>query len=198
MREIDLNTIMHFVTRTEMYIGDVSENAITSFIRGYETGTNWECKFTKLISELLASNYDCRKMAMGWPGQIREYSNKRNLDWIIGFRQITLKYFYKTQDFSFESEFKSVLKSRITSKIDQINLNWVRTGFMKWSDEWIGLVDLNEVEFQSIWTETELKSLKLLNAEINRIWTDKTELTDRLLDLRNEYQAITKSNTNTL
>ena len=78
MREIDLNTLMHFITRTEMYIGKVSKESVISFIHGYEIGTEEKCNISGSISDLLSNEFNIEKMATGWIGQIEEYS-KQNI-----------------------------------------------------------------------------------------------------------------------
>ncbi len=188
MRKTDLNTIMLFITRTGMFIGKQSQDSIISFITGYEMGTKGKCNLTYSISELLSSHYKCKKMATGWPGQIREFSIKNKVNWIVGFKKTTLIYFYRTQDFSIESEFKEALKSRIESKINQIELDWVALGFEDWSNEWIGLVNLNEKKFQIIWTKKELEILLKLDNEINQIRENKNPLMTKLINLKNEYE----------
>ena len=193
MREIDLNTLMHFITRTGMYIGKVTDNSIISFIHGYEIGTEGKCNLTDSISELLSSQYSIKKMATGWPGQIREYGIKNKLNWVTSFRKITLKYFYQTQDFNADSEFKNFLKSRIESKIGQLNLEWVASNFQDWCDDWKGFVDLKEDNFRIIWTEKELKVISDLDNEIDKIYNDEIHLTDKLLELRTEYKNKTKT-----
>lgn len=193
MRKTDLNTLMHFITRTGMYIGKVTDDSIISFIHGYEIGTEGKCNLTSSISELLSSQYGIKKMATGWPDQIREYGIKNNLNWVTSFRKISLKYFYETQDFNEDSEFKNSLKSRIESKIGQLNLEWVDSNFVDWCDEWKGFVDVKEENFRTIWTDKELKIICDLDNEIDKIYNDEIHLTDKLLELRTKYENKTKT-----
>lgn len=192
MRETDLNIVMNFITRTGMFIGKVSDDSIISFIHGYEIGTDGKCNLTEPISELLSSQYSITKIATGWPGQIGEYAIKNEFDWITSFRKVVLKHFYLTQDFNVDSEFKTALKSRIESIIDQLNINWVSYNFKDWMNEWNGLTDFSEKTFRSIWNKDELEILAELDNEINKIKNNQTQLTDRLLELRIEYRKITK------
>ncbi|WP_025665520.1 hypothetical protein [Aquimarina megaterium] len=196
MREIDLNTLMLFITRTGMYIGKVSKESIISFIHGYEIGTEGKCKISGLISDLLFNEFGIKKMATGWNGQIEEYSKQRNQDWTISFRQLILKSFYRNENFVKDSEFNKHLKSRLESKIGQLNLEWVASDFQNWYDEWKGLVDLKEENFRIIWTEKELEVICDLDNEIDKIYNNKIQLTNKLLELRSKYENKTKTQQN--
>ena len=184
---------MLFITRTGMFIGKVSKESIISFIHGYEIGTEGKCNISNLISELLTNEFDIKKMATGWNGQIEEYSKERNQNWILSFRQLTLKIFYRNENSKTDSDFKKHLKTRLESKIGQLNLEWVSVNFQNWCDEWKGLVDLKEEKFRKIWTEKELKIICDIDNEIDKIYNYKIHLTEKLLELKTEYGNKTKT-----
>lgn len=189
MKEIHLNTLILFVTRTSMYVGEVSKESIIAFIHGYELGTEGKCSISNSISELLSKEFKIEKMATGWSGQIQEYAKQNNQNWILSFRKLVLKHLYRTEDFTIDSDLKNHLKSRIVSKINQ--LNWGDYNFKNWSDEWLGLVDLEEKNFRTIWTVKELEIISDLDNEIKRINnTDIPVLTDKCLELRTKYDEI--------
>ncbi len=160
----------------------------------YEIGTaNGKCTMSSSISELLTNEFGIDKMATGWPEQIQEYAKRNNENWILSFRELVLKHFYRTQDFKIDSEFKKHLKSRIKSKIGQLNLDWVASHFEDWRNEWLGLVDLKELNFKTIWNLKELEIIRALDNEIKRCYNDEILVTDNLLELRNEFERITKT-----
>jgi len=188
MREKDLYNLMTFITRMGMYIPEATEKSIISFIHGYEIGSDGKCNISSLLSDLLSNEYNIERMASGLSCQIKEYSKQNNQDWIISFKQLVLKYFYNTQNFKIDSDFKTFLKNRITSKIDQLNLNWVALGFKSWTDEWKSLVDVKQEKFQKMWTPKELKIIIALDNEIHS--QNELELTSIFLDLRSEFRTI--------
>lgn len=57
MTKGDKKTILHFVTRTGMYIYPVDETNVVSFVHGYELGTKNKCDFTLLLKRLFTDKY---------------------------------------------------------------------------------------------------------------------------------------------
>jgi hypothetical protein len=188
MRETDINILMYFITRTGMYVGKESKETITSFIIGYEVGANGNVRISEHISQLLSSEFNIEMQADGWLGQIERFADKNKKTWTSSFKEIVLKYFYRTQNFQIDSEFKKALKTRIESKIDQLNLDWVASGFENWINEWVGLVDLKEKNFKVIWSESEFEIIKAIDIEINEIRKSENQLTKKLIELREKYK----------
>jgi len=178
---------MLFITRTGMYIGKPSKDSIISFVHGYEIGTGGKCNISNLISGVLTDEFGIARMATDWTGQIEEYSKQRKQNWIISFKQIMLKCFYRYGDFKTNSELKEYLKSRLQSTIGQLNLQWVASNFQHWYDEWKGLVDVKERGFKMIWSDEEWCIIRKLDNEINNT---QIQLTNKLLELRMEYKNI--------
>jgi hypothetical protein len=106
MRETDINILMYFITRTGMYVGKESKETITSFIIGYEVGANGNVRISEHISQLLSSEFNIEMQADGWLGQIERFADKNKKTWTSSFKEIVLKYFYRTQNFQIDSEFK--------------------------------------------------------------------------------------------
>lgn len=80
-------------------ISYIVDGKTDTIIHGYEAGAAGQCKISYSVSELLLKEFNIEKMATGWSGQIREYSIRNNQDWVLSFRELVLKYFYRTQDF---------------------------------------------------------------------------------------------------
>ena len=81
-------TLLHFLERPGMYIQHIDEINIISFITGYEVGSNNECNFSTLLSEYLDKEFKIVRNSICWPGQLQQYSDKNNIDWITAFKQI--------------------------------------------------------------------------------------------------------------
>lgn len=88
MTNRDVEVLVHFITRPEMYTHKDEAGYIISFINGYEIGRNGKCDFTSRLSEKLESQFGCKKRAMGWNGQILEYCKKNNLPWESGLKNL--------------------------------------------------------------------------------------------------------------
>ena len=91
MRTQDIEILLHLITRTEMYTMKDKAGYIISYIHGYEAGSNGKCNFSKLLSELLESEFKLKRRAMGWNGQLIEFGKENNLTWETSFKKIGLK-----------------------------------------------------------------------------------------------------------
>ena len=89
MRNIDLQSLLVFLTRMEMYIYPCNKQNIVSFITGYESGAQGECTFTQDLSKKLSVKYNIKKYATGWSNQIDRYSEEKNIQWVDAFVLIT-------------------------------------------------------------------------------------------------------------
>lgn len=81
----------HFIARMGMFITQIDEPNIISFITGYEIGTNNKCDFTTLLSEYMNKKFKIKKSNQEWEGQIRQYGYKKNMDWVEAFKQVGLE-----------------------------------------------------------------------------------------------------------
>lgn len=60
MRSVDIKNLIHFQTRTGMFIWPVDRRNAVSFISGYEYAAGGECQYTKRVSEYLSGHYGVR------------------------------------------------------------------------------------------------------------------------------------------
>ena len=105
-----------------MYTMRDEEGYIISYIHGYEAGRNGRCDFSSRVSELLEKEFNHKKGALGWNGQISEYGKKEDLTWETSFKKIGIKVLSEYFQSKSKKRFEKIIKSIIQSKIDQINV----------------------------------------------------------------------------
>ncbi|WP_299683633.1 hypothetical protein [uncultured Dokdonia sp.] len=198
MTNRDIEILLHFITKTEMYtMRDETQNII-AFIHGYEIGRNGKCDFSNQISEILENEFKLKKRALGWNGQIIEFGKKNNLNWETAFKKIGLKILSKYFQGKSKKKFQKIIKTKIQSKIEQIEIvtfknqrGKINRFGEKWINKWIGIVALEEKWFQEIWTNKELEIISKLNSEIAMIENKKQDeivANKELLNLMNEFK----------
>jgi len=196
MTNRDIEIMLHFITRTEMYIMKDEAGHIISFVTGYEIGRNGKCDFSNQIIETIEQEFKIKKLAMGWNGQIIEFGKSKDLNWETAFKKIGLKVLSKHFQGKSKKKYQKIIKSRIQSKINQIvkfknqkeEINWFGKS---WIDKWTGLVAKEEKWFQEMWTSTELEIISELDGEISMIENktqEKIVANKKLLHLMNEFK----------
>jgi hypothetical protein len=78
-----------FLPRIRMYIQPINKDTVVAFIYGYEQGRSQTCSFSEEMSMLLQDKHRIVKRAMGWPEQLQRYADKKGVDWIEAFQQIS-------------------------------------------------------------------------------------------------------------
>jgi hypothetical protein len=178
MRIKDKTDLFHFITRKAMYIHPVDENNIVSFIHGYELGTNGKCQLSELIKQHLIGKYKVNYSNDGWPGQISRLAKKQLFSWETTFTRVTLEILSDDSHGGFDEEMKMVLKKRVETLIDRINVKgniWFK---VNWREEWLSLCSVKSNWFQKIWTDKELKLL---------IAIDKLVQTDSVFENKKDF-----------
>lgn len=201
MTNRDIEIMLHFITKTEMFTTKDEAGYIISFVNGYEIGRNGKCNFTNKMSEILEEEFKLKKLATGWNGQIIEFGKKENLNWETAFKKVSLKVLSKYFHGKPKKKYQKIIKSIIQSKINQIEIvkfenqrgeiNWFGE---KWINKWVGLIAIEEKWFQEIWTNTELEIISKLNIEIKMIENknqEKVVANKKLLQLMNEFKKET-------
>lgn len=81
MQTIDVRNLLAFNHRMSMFIWSPDQWTIIAFIHGYEYGRSRECRFTELLSDLIAKKYRVKINNMGWPGQILRFAESHSISW---------------------------------------------------------------------------------------------------------------------
>jgi len=192
MNKRDVETLLYFITRSEMYVFKDEKEYIIAFVHGYLAGSV-KCSFLVELSDLLENEFKCERRALGWGGQITEYGKKNDLTWEASFKKIGLKVLSRHFHDASKNKYEKFIKLIIQSKISQIEpiyysiQDYTLNRFgKKWIQKWYGLVDLDAEWFREIWSKKELKLISKINKQIQRIEDkDQVEIIakKKLLDL---------------
>ena len=82
-----LKTLANFVDRTSLWINPIDRNSITSFIHGFEAGTENKC-FTSTLKNHLESEHNIYGSNQGWPNQVFLYAEKKEMNWNDAFFEL--------------------------------------------------------------------------------------------------------------
>ena len=91
MREQDIILLARFVNRTHSLTGSELQTSITSFIAGYEIGTDLRCNFTEILTKKLEEEHQIERSPSGWPKQVEIFAEKEKLPWFDVLKKITLE-----------------------------------------------------------------------------------------------------------
>lgn len=190
MTNSDVETLLHLILRTEMFITEDKTGNITSFICGFEIARNGKCDFSGQISELLENEFNIQRKALGWPGQVAEFGDRYKLSWESAFKKIGLMVLSKSVHWKPKSELEKTIRLAIKSKIKQIENHWFGEW---WVNKWIGIVAIEEKWFQQIWTGKEFELIARINYQIRRIEKNSEEkivANNDLINLAHEFDKI--------
>ena len=166
LREDDVKLLWPFILRIEMYVGQESEERISSFLVGYEMGTAGKCEFIKYLSESIKNDYQIDAKATGWIGQIYKAAEKIQMDWIAIFKMQSIKILgQKINDYSISAELKRIYKLRLAGLLSYSDRVFDLEGVINWGI----YLDLSYDWCNEIWTVDELLILKELNSELEDI-----------------------------
>lgn len=191
--------VVQFITRTGMFIGVVNEDTITSFIYGFEAGTNDSCDFTTLMRNYMEEVLAIPYRSDGWPGQIRKFAGKKYISWVSAFKQIGLEVLASDQNGGLNAEQQDILKSRIIGLLHRINPDGDPWLGRQWMEEWNAICPTKSEWFKQMWEEHEFNALKSITREINKSgafddWKP-VKPTEKLLSLKDKFEnGIAKQN----
>ncbi|KAA3620826.1 MAG: hypothetical protein DWQ02_28765 [Bacteroidetes bacterium] len=93
-QKFDFIFLEQFIKRIPMYTGEEEQSLIVAFVHGYEAGKANK-NLTDEISKILNIDYGISKPAVGWPYQVKVYSEKNNCSWVEGFKAIIQEIIFK-------------------------------------------------------------------------------------------------------
>jgi len=190
MRIIDKKTFIQFIVRTPMYIQYVNEHTISSFVDGYEMGSQDKCDFTVLVRNHIENKLLTPYDADGWVGQIRRFSNKKEISWITAFKQIGLE-IISLENNGLDNKMQQIIKSRILYLVDRINEKGDNYFNESWVEEWRTLCLIKSNWFKSLWTKDEYQILKLIGKLVddNKVFIEFKPFrpTNKMLELKNKF-----------
>jgi len=191
MTKDDKILLLHFVTRTGMYIYPVDIHNIQSFITGYEAGRKNKCHFYELAKDLLSTKYKTKYSSIGFLGQIQRLSEKKSISNIITFKKIALETIALN---GLDIDVGKILKSRIIDliiKIEKAGHPWYNE---TWKDDWLSLISVNHKWFKQLWDKKEWAILRSMDKEVlaGNIFNNGQDKipSNKLLDLRDKFDQI--------
>ncbi len=175
MREKDLNVLLMFTLRTAMYTSKVSEGRISSFLHGYELGSDGECRFIEAVSNSVKLAYNIDVHATGWIGQLGQLAEKQKMDWISTFKKQSLKLLVAEFEKQESTEYRTHIKRVILGRVKGIE-NWLGRD---WISDWFGFVDLSATWFRDLWSEQELLLIYKIEEELT-LYGNPTSFSDKI------------------
>ena len=166
MTKDDKILLLHFISRTGMYVTTQDKGNVVSFITGYEIGAK-TCNFSILYKSFVAGKFKIQSGATGWPGQIEMLSEKLSQNWLQTFKQVTLQFITESDISDLHDELSNTLKTRIQGLIERINAKGNPWFNDLWIEEWQSLCALNFEWFKQLWTPEELKIIQSIDKAVS-------------------------------
>ena len=194
MTKRDKKNLLHFITRTGMYINPVDDKNIVSFIHGYQLGTKGKCDFTQLLKQLLSNKYKINYLSDGWPGQVTRMAKKFSLSWVVIFKRIALEVIAKESQNKFDKESREILKTRIVSLIERIEASGSIWRNHNCTEQWLSICSIKSNWLNSIWTDQDWIIIKYIDrlGQSGNVFTEIP--VSELIKLRDRYDRITNKN----
>ena len=82
-----LKILESFIERTSMWVNPIDRTTITSFIHGFEAGTDNK-SFTSSLKSHLESEHHIYGSSQGWPNQVLLYAEKKEMNWNDAFFEL--------------------------------------------------------------------------------------------------------------
>ncbi len=183
-------TLTNFILRTRMYITSESRISITSFICGFEIGSNSNYRISELIENHLEKNYELKKSSSGWPDQLNAYAKKKKLRFSIAFKKILIEIISGDLKGRAKSQFYELIKTKLKNMINKLKEGFEINQF--WADDWSFLVDIRKAWFKNLWSDEILQVFERLDNELKTPFQGKTvKLSEHnskmLIKLKNEF-----------
>ncbi|RXK62073.1 hypothetical protein ESA94_03415 [Lacibacter luteus] len=163
MTKDDKIFLIHFVTRTGMYINPVDIHNIQSFVTGYEIGRKGKCRFYELSKNLLSTKYKIKYLSDGFIGQIKRLAEKQSISEVVVFKNIAIETIALDE---LDIEVGKVLKSRVAeliNRIDKAGHPWYNE---TWKDSWLSLVFVTKAWYRQLWSKEEFSIIKAIEKEV--------------------------------
>ena len=194
MGVIKLNTLTHFVLRTGMWVPKPAKDTVTAFINGYEAGSSDEFKLSVEIKNYLERKLDITGSAMGWPYQIEQFSAKNGINWISGFKRISIDILADNVEQG--EDFDKAIREYVERILERLE-NYEDFSNSTYLDNWLGIVCCENDWFVKLWNKSQMDLIIEMNEEIKGIKlspeTGKSSF-NNLLCLKHEYEKLKNYN----
>ncbi|WP_075341127.1 hypothetical protein [Tenacibaculum agarivorans] len=116
MKEIEIERMIHFLYRMQMYILDSNKENIISFMHGADFGKLNDPFWTQLLHNFISNKYQIDGGAMGWPYQVEVFSNREKIEWTEGFIKLMIKMIRESDEIPFTEDTQELIKKMILLK----------------------------------------------------------------------------------
>ena len=130
MTTIQVKQIRNFLARIGMFVQPINKNTITSFIHGFEFGTNRD--FTKQLSQYIENEKGIKCLSLGWWSQIERLATQNQSNWVDTFKEVSYElleklfplrgYIVVEPDFT-EELFKNYTHDTVVKCLEYIRIN---------------------------------------------------------------------------
>jgi hypothetical protein len=190
MTKYDKILLLHFITRTGLYITTEDKSNVVSFITGYEMGVK-TCDFSNAFKSFVMDKFKIKSDATGWPGQIQMLSEKLSQNWLRTFKQVTLQFITGNETTDLNEDLNKTIKTRLQGLVERIDENGNPWFNEWWTEEWQSLCLLSFDWFKQLWTCEQLKAVQAIDKAVSskKVFADKDKKipTKELIELRQQF-----------
>lgn len=186
--------LLHFITRTGMYITTQDKGNVVSFIHGFEVGATTR-DFTNTLERFVTDTFKIEPLATGWPGQIERLSKKLQQSWLQTFKQVSLQVIAGTNRDDLKEALDKTVKSKIQGLIERIEATgnpWFNEG---WTEEWKSLCAVDFEWFKQCWTSEELGVVQAIDKAVSskKVFLDEDSKlpTPEIISLKEQFKCLT-------
>lgn len=149
-----------------MYIHPQDASNVTSYIHGFEAGS--EREISEQIKYYIKKQYGIDSTAAGWPGQIKHLAEKKSHPWVRTFKQVMLQILAKDTSEEVLAELNQTITKRIKGLIKSLDTDPDRSYWQHdtWSEEWLSLCATDSKWFDALWTTEELNIIKAIDEQV--------------------------------
>lgn len=162
------NIMAAVILQPETFTGGKTREQILAFQAGLELKMQLEDRFSVKASDLLANHHKIQADKRGWVGQIEDFSRKKGVEWISGFKQIGIEIVLNEMNGHQREQYATFLKHYIIQLVKQLT-----TGSQQfdsaWIDQWLGIVLLHTSWGRNMWSLHELQLIDQIDEEIKKI-----------------------------
>lgn len=196
MTKNDKLFLLHFITRTAMYVYPADLPNIESFVMGYEIGRKNKCHFYNSLKELLKTKYKMPYSNDGQRGQITRLSEKQSLSPVITFKRVALDIIGSDAPVGFDSKMQVFLRTKIVKIINEFDkvghpFPWSNS---RWKDDWLSFTVINSEWFKLLWTKKQWSIIKAINNEVlkgNLFKNKRSKLpSEAILKLKIKFESL--------
>ncbi|CAL2094418.1 hypothetical protein [Tenacibaculum sp. 190524A05c] len=116
--EIEIERMIHFLYRMNMYIVNINKENIVSFVHGVDIGKLDGPLWTKSLNDFITKKHGINGKALGWSYQIDLYIRKEKLKWSEGFKNLMIEMILESDQIELTEKIVKQYKYMLIKDID--------------------------------------------------------------------------------